>query len=119
MKQGYLFLLFLCVFGGTTSFAQNNGTTPNQKGPTSLAPGVPDTNYAPAPKKKRKASRHAYSPEQEFYERMMAVAKQRRKAARIMEKPQYSNPLYFGHKRPPKKHSAKKMKYCKECGIRH
>jgi hypothetical protein len=27
--------------------------------------------------------------------------------------------LYFGHKNPPKKHKAGKIRYCKECGIRH
>ena len=50
---------------------------------------------------------------------MLAVAKERDKAEREMAKPQYSNPMYFGHKRPPKKHKPGKMKYCKECGIRH
>jgi hypothetical protein len=50
---------------------------------------------------------------------MQATVKEKRKAEKIMEKPQYSNPMYFGHKRPPKKRAPNKMKYCKECGIRH
>jgi hypothetical protein len=73
-----------------------------------------------APKASRKTTKGpTYGLEQEYYERMEAVAKERRKAERIMEKPQYSDPSYFGHKRPPKKRKASKMKFCKECGIRH
>lgn len=34
-------------------------------------------------------------------------------------KPQYTNPLYFGHKRPPKKRKVGKKKFCKECGLVH
>lgn len=77
-----------------------------------------------AKKARKKASKRSsrgptYGLVQEYYERMEAVAKERKKAARLMEKPQYSNPLYFGHKRPPKKRKPSKMKFCKECGIRH
>lgn len=86
--------------------------------PTSLNPSYARKEYAP------KASRKAvkgptYGLQQEFYERMEELEKVRRKNEKLMEKPQYSNPLYFGHKRPPKKRKASKMKFCKECGIRH
>lgn len=94
--------------------------------------GAAPERGAYAPKTSRKASRKAsrkpsmsasrgptYGLVEEYYERMEAVAKARKKAARIMEKPQYSNPLYFGHKRPPKKRKPSKMKFCKVCGIRH
>jgi hypothetical protein len=50
---------------------------------------------------------------------MEEVAKAERKAEKEAMKPENSDPLYFGHKRPPKKRSPKKMKYCKVCGIRH
>jgi hypothetical protein len=50
---------------------------------------------------------------------MEEVARQRRKNEKLMAKPQYSDPMYFGHKRPPKKRPPEKMKYCKVCGIRH
>ncbi|MCS7005081.1 MAG: hypothetical protein NZM38_07120 [Cytophagales bacterium] len=36
-----------------------------------------------------------------------------------MEKPQYKDPTYFGHKRKPKKRPPGKQKYCKECGMKH
>lgn len=56
---------------------------------------------------------------QEFRERMQKVQKQKRKEAKLAEKPQYSDPLYFGHKRPPKKRKNGKKKFCKECGLSH
>ena len=55
----------------------------------------------------------------EYEERMKRNAKEARKKARKMKKPQYSDPTYFGHKRKPKKRAPEKMKYCEECGIRH
>lgn len=55
----------------------------------------------------------------EFEERMKRNAKEDRKEARIMKKPQYSDPAYFGHKRKPKKRKSGKRKLCKECGIVH
>ena len=36
-----------------------------------------------------------------------------------MEKPQYSDPSYFGHKKKPKKRPPGKKKFCKECGMYH
>ncbi len=45
--------------------------------------------------------------------------KENKKNAKLMQKPQYSNPMYFGHKRPPKKRPPGKQKVCKECGMKH
>lgn len=55
----------------------------------------------------------------EWEQRMEANAKKYKKRAKEMEKPQYSDPLYFGHKRKPKKRPPGKKKYCSECGIVH
>jgi hypothetical protein len=86
--------------------------------PTSLDPSVGERDYSP--KASGKSSQGpTYGLEEEYYERMEALEKTRRKNERLMEKPQYSNPLYFGHKRPPKKRKPSKMKFCKVCGIRH
>jgi hypothetical protein len=86
--------------------------------PTSLDPTSSHKEYAP--KSSKKASKGpTYGAEKEFYDRMASVEKEREKEERIMEKPQYSNPMYFGHKHPPKKRKPSKMKYCKVCGIRH
>lgn len=87
--------------------------------PTSLDPSSStQKNYAP--KETRKPAKGpTYGLEEEYYERMEGLEKVRKKNERMMEKPQYSDPKYFGHKRPPKKRKASKMKFCKECGIRH
>lgn len=88
--------------------------------PTSLNPSSQKREYAAkASNTQRSGKGPTYGLEQAYYERMEKVAKERRKTERLMEKPQYSDPLYFGHKRPPKKRKASKMKFCKECGIRH
>ena len=55
----------------------------------------------------------------EYEERMKANVKKYKIMARKMEKPQYSDPSYFGHKRKPKKRAVGKCKYCKECEIFH
>jgi hypothetical protein len=57
--------------------------------------------------------------QKEYYERVESVMNARKKTARLMQKPQYSDPMYFGHRRPPKKHSVRNMRFCRECGIRH
>lgn len=85
--------------------------------PTSLDPV---SQKEQVPKEARKSSKGpTYGLEQAYYDRMEAVQKERRKSERMMEKPQYSDPMYFGHKRPPKKRKASKMRFCKVCGIRH
>jgi len=86
--------------------------------PTSLSPSYAKKEYVPkASRKETKGP--TYGLEQEYYERMEDLEKTRRKSEKMMEKPQYSDPLYFGHKRPPKKRKPSKMKFCKQCGIRH
>jgi hypothetical protein len=92
--------------------------------PTSLDPNVQHT-FEPRREKSQKSKRRkaskggSYSPEQDHSDRMAAVEKERRKTERMADKPQYSDPSYFGHKRPPKKRPPGKMKFCKECGLRH
>ncbi len=56
---------------------------------------------------------------EEYYKRKEEVIKRNQKLAKKLEKPQYSDPSYFGHKRKPKKRPVGKRKYCKECGIVH
>jgi len=118
--------LFTCVLmmAVATSFAQSKkkkakeAETPSTSQPSSLNPSYTEKKYEPS-KKKRPTGKVTYDATEKFYDRQEAVAKQERKNEKEMEKPQYSDPLYFGHKRPPKKRSPDKMKYCKTCGIRH
>ncbi|HEY5748189.1 MAG TPA: hypothetical protein VIU12_19090 [Chryseolinea sp.] len=125
MRALLIILFFLIGFG---AFAQKSkkkkrdkdATEQSTVDPNSLSPYQGAETMPREPKKKKSKSKGpTYDSQQDYYDRMMAVAKERDKAGREMAKPQYSNPMYFGHKRPPKKHKAGKLKYCKECGIRH
>jgi hypothetical protein len=84
-----------------------------------LSPGNAEARPSKHVRKKKGETGLTYNSQKEFDARMEARGKTNRKNERMMLKPQYSNPMYFGHKRPPKKHGAGKLKYCKECGIRH
>jgi hypothetical protein len=55
----------------------------------------------------------------EYEDRVDNAVARNQKTAKEMQKPQYSNKSYFGHKRPPKKNPVGKKKFCKECGIVH
>lgn len=77
-----------------------------------------------APKRKKTSNRNSFDRQldqkkKEFEQRMKANAKKYRKMEKEMKKPQYSDPLYFGHKRKPKKRPPGKQKFCKECGMKH
>lgn len=87
--------------------------------PSSLQPYYPTKNYEPEKKKDKKPGKVTYDARDKFYDRMEQIARQERKNEKEMQKPQYSDPSYFGHKRPPKKRPPEKMKFCKVCGIRH
>jgi hypothetical protein len=56
---------------------------------------------------------------EEFHTRMKKVFKEKAKIEKKMQKPQYTDPSYFGHKRKPKKRPNGKKKFCKECGLTH
>ncbi|ELR71234.1 hypothetical protein C900_02849 [Fulvivirga imtechensis AK7] len=89
-------------------------------------PHVPEKAMAPAKTKrsKKQSFRARYNKnldkkKEEFQKRMEANAKAYKKMQRQMEKPQYSDPMYFGHKKKPKKRPPGKRKFCHECGIVH
>lgn len=116
-----LLIVFL-IFSTLTSFAQSKKKKGKKEPktasqPSSLAPYYPQKNYEP--NNKKPPGKVTYDATEKFYERREELAKQERKNEKELEKPQNSNPMYFGHKRPPKKRPVHKMKYCKVCGIRH
>ena len=123
-------LLIVLVLAASTSFAQltrkekkaaRRGTAVDQ--PTTLDPGssMPDNSakHEKRAKSRKKTTGATYNSQKEFQDRMDARAKTYRKNEKNMMTEQYTNPTYFGHKRPPKKRPADKMKLCKVCGIRH
>ena len=89
--------------------------------PTSLAPSQPKKTQASHRIKATKfhKTKVRHTARYEFYERVEKAAKEKQKILRKLAKPQYSNPRYFGHKCLPKKRQYWRMRYCKECGIRH
>lgn len=129
-----LLLTFAILTVALTSFGQDltrkekkaarRGTAVNQ--PNSLNPAADDEMELVAPKvKERKSKQRSKSDgitrnaQKEYDDRMAARAKTYRYNERMLMKPQYANPAYFGHKRKPKRHAPGKIRYCKECGIRH
>lgn len=123
MKVIYLFLLFMGL--SIMVQAQSRKNYPTTKGDSYNY----RTEYNSQPSKKeiksaKKAYKNSYAREfdvkiKEYEERMQANAKKYEKLAKEAEKPQYSDPTYFGHKKPPKKRSTGKKKFCKECEIVH
>jgi hypothetical protein len=82
--------------------------------------GQPSSTY----KSKKASKKKSNTPKgdrlvEEYHQRMEANAKRYKKMAKDMEKPQYSDPSYFGHKKKPKKRPVGKRKFCQECGIVH
>ncbi|MFZ9046857.1 MAG: hypothetical protein ACO2ZZ_13445 [Cyclobacteriaceae bacterium] len=56
---------------------------------------------------------------EEFRERVSESYKARAKLEKKSDKPQFKDPTYFGHKKPPKKRPPGRQKFCKECGMKH
>ncbi|HMG89175.1 MAG TPA: hypothetical protein VK589_03920 [Chryseolinea sp.] len=87
--------------------------------PASSMPDYSDNHAKHSKSKKKKGTGPTYNSQKEFQDRMDARGKTYRKNEKNMSTEQYTNPAFFGHKRPPKKRPANKMKLCKVCGIRH
>lgn len=116
-------LLIILLASFLTSFSQSRKQRKSeemQQGPTTLDPLPKADRHLPKQARKRVESKGpTYNGERDYYERVEAFAKTRRRNEKMLMTPQYSDPTYFGHKRPPKKRPPHKMKFCKECGIRH
>ena len=122
-------LLILCclifLVGSVNVYAQSrekSSESPNSFSPYSAKEEKAQVRQAK--KNRKKSFRVAFNKNmdqkvKEFEKRMQANAKMERKKAREMQKPQYSDPSYFGHKRKPKKRPVGKRKFCKECSIVH
>ena len=110
------------IFFGSTAMAQNSVDI---KSVDSNQLEVKSTYSKSKVKSKSKPkSKHRYDDYYdkkigEYEDRMKSNVKKYKKQARLMKKPQYSDPSYFGHKRKPKKRAPGKRKLCKECEIVH
>ncbi len=120
-------ILLLLIFGSTFALAQNKESSRDSEKKIDRDKAAAYSYGAENVKnRKQKKSKVKYSlykdfdkKVEEFEERMKANTKKYKKMEKEMEKPQYSDPTYFGHKRPPKKRPPGKKKYCKECGMVH
>ena len=122
MRFAFVLLIFSMLTGIVRGQSGEQQPTEQKPGnPSSLDPSYyPTEKKVPKKAKKKSSSKGAtYESEQQYYDRMAKVFKEKEKAEKEMQKPQYANPMYFGHKRPPKKRKPGKMKFCKECGLRH
>lgn len=126
----YVMLAAMLIMGSCASSKNNSFTSDRPaytpEGPSSrVAESETSTagRAAPESRKKKKKGKSRYKSQQdlvkEYEERMEANAKRHKKEAKMAEKPQYSDPSYFGHKKKPKKRPVGKRKFCKECKIVH
>ncbi len=121
------FVLQVClVFLVALSTGCNKKTSTasaSSAGATSRDPGYSsrEAQLKPVSAKKKKGAPISMHEQKvaEFDARMKANAKAKAKMEKEMQKPQYSDPSYFGHKKKPKKRPVGKRKFCQECGIVH
>ncbi|TRX61308.1 hypothetical protein FNH22_04435 [Fulvivirga sp. M361] len=118
---------FLILVYSASSYAQSkeekSSSNPNSFSPYSSKEEKTQVRQIKK-RQKKKSFRNSFNKDmdqkiKEFDKRMQANAKMARKKEREMQKPQYSDPSYFGHKRKPKKRPVGKRKFCKECSIVH
>lgn len=112
-----------CVF----AFTQAQERPDARRAPSAYQPGestgrsaVKEASSRQSGRSKRKSSKNFHDQKvEEFNKLMLKNQKKYDKLEREARKAQYSDPSYFGHKRPPKKRPAGKKKFCKECGLWH
>ncbi len=130
MKYYKILILAMLIAGfSACSSSRNAGVSSESSaeaaGPSSRSTGNdPSTSIFGGSGSNKKGNSKAYQRThaqlvEEAEERQEANAKRREKEAKMAEKPQYSDPSYFGHKKKPKKRAVGKRKHCKECGIVH
>jgi hypothetical protein len=118
-----LVILFVAI-SCSTALAQSKKEDPSKKGERVEYDRGATYEVGTSIKVRKKKSKYSLAGEfdkkvEEFDKRMEANAKKYKKMAKEMEKPQYSDPTYFGHKKKPKKRPPGKKKFCKECEMYH
>lgn len=116
MKRLSPYFTLMLVFIEINATAQTS-LSPETNVTAKNSRGYYSPKRAKAVKKKKTNVKH--TAQYEFYVRVEKAAKEKQRILRMLSKPQYSNPAYFGHKRKPKKRPPHRMRYCSECHIRH
>ena len=124
--RNFILLVSVVLFTTIAASAQDSrsGNPDAIFGENPSSKGAEKAEVKKSKRKKKSLFKRSYNARmdkkvEEFEERMKDNKKKYRKRARKMEKPQYSDPSYFGHKKKPKKRPVGKRKLCKECGIVH
>ena len=115
-------LLFVLIASCTTLFAQskkNSRSNNNDQYDRGATYEIKSSKKSKKKKAKYSLAGQYDQKVEEYHKRMEANEKKYKKMAKEMEKPQYSDPSYFGHKKKPKKRPPGKKKFCKECGMYH
>ncbi len=111
--------LLVFVFCANDSFAQSTRSVEEVLQQRSVKQSSTKKKKFSLFKKKQSPYKNDAILRAEFEQRMKDNKKRNKKEARLAQKPQYSDPSYFGHKKPPKKRPPGKKKFCKECHIVH
>ncbi|WP_197901699.1 hypothetical protein [Rhodocytophaga rosea] len=124
MKYCILTICFICFISLFSQAQSKKDATPaaDSRGTATYDANAENSIFSNSKKsaaKSKTAGKTTGDLKREYYARMEANAKKYEKMAKDMEKPQYSDPSYFGHKHKPKKNPVGKKKFCKECRIRH
>jgi hypothetical protein len=122
MLRFFLFSLFLAstVHAQKATSLEPGGTTKSSMLPTATHAKKKTRFFSPKRDKTiYKKPKVKHTAQYEFYERVEKAAKEKQRLMKKLSKSAYSDPRYFGHKRIPKKRPPHKMRFCKECQIRH
>lgn len=120
----YRLIVLLVLITCSISFAQSEKKKSKQKNDTQEIDRGATYSVESSKAKKKKKTKYSISKDfdnkvEEYEKRMVTNARRNEKIAKKMEKPQYSDPSYFGHKKKPKKRPQGKKKFCKECQMFH
>ena len=114
-------LRFFCLVGASLPsllFAQSNTL-----GDRELREQPHSATVTPARKKSKpiffRRPKVQHTAVYEYYARVEEAAREKQRMLRKMDRPQFYDPTYFGHKKSPKKHPPHKKRFCRECGMRH
>lgn len=115
MKRHAICLL-ICACG--LSIAAEAQDVPNSREPGKRNE-VHSPNVARSKRVKHRRQKVEHTAQYEFYKRVEEAAKEKQRMLKYLDKRQFKDHRYFGHKRIPKKRPPHKMRYCNECGVRH
>ena len=112
--------IFAFTFGVILLLSSTDGLAQNSRESETSAASKASTSFSKKNSSVKKILNAKHDQSLVEYEKLMKANKKKyAKMQKGMEKPKYSDPTYFGHKKKPKKRDADKRKFCKECSMIH